>query len=69
MYHLVTSGTLYNLPFYIKVTAKQCDDELLPLAPPTKCSPASSPEHADWPHVSEEMGGTKGVVCGLHCVQ
>ena len=69
MYHLITSGMLHNLLLYIKVIYKQCDDELLPLAPPTKYSPVSSPEHAYWPHVSEEMVETKGVVCGLHRVQ
>ena len=59
MYHLITSGMLYNLPLYIKVTDKQCpnNDEL---APPTKYSPESSPEHAYWSHMSEEMSGDKG---------
>ena len=35
--------------------AKSSDDELLPLGSPTKCSPASSLEHMDWPCVSAEI--------------
>ena len=62
MYHLITSEMLYNLPLYIRVTDKQCPNNDK-LALPTKYSTASSPEHAYWSHVSEEMGGDKR--CGL----
>ena len=54
-----TQRTRYTL----KITAKPSDDELLPLAPPTIHSPASSPEHMEWPCVSAEVGEDKG--CGL----